>query len=86
MNATTYVLFGHLVPVTFKPDSQEFWVSLLRAAPDREFGVLILTRRFVYFACTKNKLCNQTKQALASCSCNYSALFAGDNYVDIGVF
>lgn len=83
MNTTTCVLSGHLVPFTFKPDSREVWFSLLRAAPDKGLAVLTLTRRFVYFACTEDKLCNQRKQALTSCSCNDSALFAGDNYVDI---
>jgi hypothetical protein len=86
MNATSCGLSGHLVPFTFEPDSREFWVSLLRAAPTRGFGVLTLTRRFVYLICTEDKLFNQTKQALTICSCNDSALFAGDNYFDSGVF
>jgi len=85
MNATTCGLSGHLVPFTFKPDSWEFWVSLLRAAPDRGFGVFTLTRLFLYFASSEDKLCTQTKQTLTSCSCNNSALLAGDNYVDSGV-
>lgn len=69
-----------------QPDSWEFWVSLLRAAPDRGYGVLTLTRRFLYFASTEDKLCTQTKQTLTSFICNDSALFAGDNYVDSGIF
>lgn len=47
---------------------------------------MTLTRPFVSFVCTEGKLRNLTKQALTICSCNYSALFAGDNYIDIGVF
>ena len=86
MNATTCGLSGHLAPFTFKPDYREFWVSLLRAAPDRGCGVLTLICRFLYFVCTEDKPCNQTKQALTSCSCNDSALYAGDKYVDSGVF
>jgi hypothetical protein len=85
MNATSCSLSGHFVPFTFTPDSREFWVSLLRAAPDRWFGVLTLTRQFLYFACTEDKLCNQTKHALTICSRNDSALFSGYNYVHIGV-
>ena len=81
MNTITSDLSGNPIPVTFEPNYQEIMlISLLRVAPDIDFGVLTLTRRFLYFACTENKLCNQTKQAKTNCVCNDSALFVGHNY------